>query len=94
MSKISLSKGNRETIFVILLMFIPFLTPAMALFLGLIVAFTIGNPFIHHNKVFTTLLLQASVVGLGFGMNLESALIAGKTSIGFTFLSILITMSL
>ena len=89
-----LSKSSKEAIFVILLMFIPFLSPAMSLFLGLIVAFTIGNPFIHHNKVFTTLLLQASVVGLGFGMNLNTAMEAGKTSILFTFCSILITMSL
>ena len=89
-----LSKSTKEAIFVILLMLIPFLSPAMSLFLGLIVAFTIGNPFIHHNKVFTTLLLQASVVGLGFGMNLTHAMEAGKTSILFTFFSIAITMSL
>ena len=50
-----LSKSTKEAIFVILLMLIPFLSPAMSLFLGLIVAFTIGNPFIHHNKVFTNL---------------------------------------
>lgn len=63
-------------------------------FLGLIVALTIGNPFIKHNKVFTKILLQASVVGLGFGMNVEQALEAGKTGFIFTVFSIAITIGL
>lgn len=91
-NKISLK--SRETIFIILLLIIPFFSPAMALFLGLIVALTIGNPFKVHNKIFTKILLQASVVGLGFGMNLTEALEAGKSGIVFTIFSILITMSL
>lgn len=85
---------TRETIFVILLFVIPFLSPGMALFLGLIVAFTIGNPFIQHNKVFTKILLQASVVGLGFGVHLNEALAAGKDGLIFTIFSIAITMFL
>ncbi len=90
--KISLQA--RETIFVLFLFAIPFLSPAVALFLGLVVALTFGNPFIKHNKVFTKILLQAAVVGLGFGMNLENALEAGKTGIIFTIFSIAITMLL
>lgn len=89
-----ISPKTRETIFIILLLLLPFLSPAMALFTGLIVAFTIGNPFIQHNSIFTKILLQASVVGLGFGMNLTEAWEAGKTGFVFTLFSITLTMVL
>ena len=91
---LNLSQKTRETIFVILLFLVPFLTPATALLSGLIVAFTVGNPFVQHNKVFTKILLQASVVGLGFGMNLTEAMEAGKTGFVFTIFSIALTMGL
>ncbi len=90
----NLSQKTRETIFIILLFLVPFLTPATALLAGLIVAFTVGNPFVQHNKVFTKILLQASVVGLGFGMNLTQAMEAGKTGFVFTIFSIALTMAL
>ena len=90
----NLSQKSRETIFIILLFLVPFLTPATALLSGLVVAFTIGNPFVQHNKIFTKMLLQASVVGLGFGMNLTEALEAGKTGFVFTIFSIALTMGL
>lgn len=85
---------TREIIFIILLLFIPFLSPGLSLFLGLVVALTIGNPFLKHNGVFTKILLQASVVGLGFGMNVGQAVEAGKTGFVFTLFSIGITMGL
>lgn len=90
----NLTDHQRQTIFIILLLLVPFLSPATALLAGLIVAFTIGNPFIAHNKIFTKILLQASVVGLGFGMNLTQALEAGKTGFIFTIFSITLTMLL
>lgn len=89
-----LTDKQRQTIFIILLFIVPFLSPATALLTGLIVALTMGNPFIAHNKIFTKILLQASVVGLGFGMNLTEALEAGKTGFLFTIFSIAITMVL
>ena len=94
MIKDKLSQSTRETIFIILLFIVPFLSPAVALFCGLVVALTMGNPFIQHNKIFTKILLQASVVGLGFGMNLQEAMIAGKTGFIFTLFSIALTMGL
>ena len=94
MLKNQLTDRQRQTIFIVLLLFVPFLTPATALLSGLIVAFTIGNPFIAHNKIFTKILLQASVVGLGFGMNLTEAMEAGKTGFVFTIFSISLTMVL
>src|SRR5574344_2316020 len=63
MIQLQLSQKNREIIFVLLLFVIPFLSPGLALLLGLIVALTMGNPFIQHNKVFSKMLVEASVVG-------------------------------
>ncbi len=72
----------------------PLVTPPVALFAGLLFAQFIGHPYIQHNKKLTTLLLQVSVVGLGFGMNLHSALKAGKQGIVFTIASIAGTLAL
>jgi uncharacterized integral membrane protein (TIGR00698 family) len=62
--------------------------------MGLIVAQFIGHPFLHLNQKATTLLLQVSVVGLGFGMNIRSALQAGREGIVFTIISIVGTLLL
>ena len=58
--------------------FIPSVTPAIALFLGLILGFTIGNPFAKVSGKVSKYLLQFSVVGLGFGMNLFDSIQSGK----------------
>ena len=49
-------------------------TPPVALFLGLIFALTCGQAHPKFNKKTSKYLLQYSVVGLGFGMNLQSVL--------------------
>src|ERR1700744_3937696 len=66
--------------------------PPIALLMGLVIALVIGHPFIHLNKKATTLLLQVSVVCLGFNMNLEHALKAGKEGFFFTVCTIAITL--
>jgi len=58
------------------------------LLLGLVIAQSTGHPYLHLNHKATQILLQASVVGLGFGMNLHAALQAGKQGILFTIVSI------
>ena len=72
--------------------FTPFISPPIALVLGLILAFTIGNPFPEKSKKTTTYLLQASVVLLGFGMNLEAVIKAGTQGILFTVTTIFGTL--
>lgn len=72
----------------------PLISPPLALLLGLIFANTIGHPFLQFNGKATKILLQVSVVGLGFGMNIHSALKAGKEGILFTIASILGTLVL
>ncbi|SDS89938.1 conserved hypothetical integral membrane protein [Mucilaginibacter mallensis] len=70
----------------------PFVSPAIALLMGLIVAQLTGHPYMQLNHKATHLLLQVSVVGLGFGMNVHSALQAGKEGILFTIASITSTL--
>jgi uncharacterized integral membrane protein (TIGR00698 family) len=70
----------------------PFVSPAVALLMGLVVAQLTGHPYMHLNHKATHLLLQISVVGLGFGMNVHSALQAGKAGILFTIASITSTL--
>jgi uncharacterized integral membrane protein (TIGR00698 family) len=66
----------------------PFIGPPTALLLGIAVAQLSGHPYEQLNHTATRWLLQISVVGLGFGMNLHSALKAGQQGILFTVVSI------
>jgi uncharacterized integral membrane protein (TIGR00698 family) len=72
----------------------PYVSPPIALALGLILAFTIGNPFPSETKKTTKYLLQISVVLLGFGMNLTNVIKAGKDGILFTIATIFGTLIL
>ena len=71
-----------------------FISPPVALLLGLIVANLSGHPFLELNHKATNILLQLSVIGLGFGMNVNSALSAGKEGFIFTVASIFSTLIL
>ncbi len=75
----------KRAVFFLLIIFIlsPWGSPALALALGLVMALTIGNPFPKLTGKPTTYLLQASVVLLGFGMNLGAVLKAGRSGILF-----------
>ena len=59
-------------------------TPPVALFLGLIFALSSGQAHPKFNKKVSKYLLQYSVVGLGFGMNLQASLASGKEGMEFT----------
>ncbi len=67
-------------------------TPPAALFIGLIFALTCGQAFPKFNKKMSKYLLQYSVVGLGFGMNLQASLQSGKEGMVFTIISVAGTM--
>lgn len=67
-------------------------TPPTALFAGLIFALLFGQPFPSFNRKMSKYLLQYSVVGLGFGMNLHSCLASGKEGMAFTIISVAGTM--
>ncbi len=72
----------------------PFIDTPFALLIGIILAQTVQHPFPKNNKRFTHILLQFSVVGLGFGMNAWQALNAGKQGLVFTIFSIVSTITL
>ena len=67
-------------------------TPPVALFLGLAFALEFGQPFPGFNKKMSKKLLQYSVVGLGFGMNIEASLASGKEGMLFTIVSVFGTL--
>lgn len=69
-------------------------TPAYALLLGLLFAFTFENPFPKFNKKCSKYLLQASVVGYGFSMNLQQSLKSGADGMTFTIVSVIGVMVL
>lgn len=87
---------HRKTIFIAFacLSLSPFISAPIALLLGIILAQLFEHPFAEASKKTTNWLLKASVVGLGFGMNAESALQAGKEGFLFTVLSIIGTLTL
>ena len=69
-------------------------TPPVVLFLGLAFALVCGQPYPAFNKKMSKQLLQYSVVGLGFGMNVEAALASGKDGMMFTVVSVFGTLLL
>lgn len=66
----------------------PTATAPIALFVGLIYAFIFPMPFPKFNKKGSKYLLQASVVGLGFGMSVTEALKSGGQGMTFTIASV------
>lgn len=67
-------------------------TPPVALFLGLAFALSCGQAHPKFNKKVSKYLLQYSVVGLGFGMNLHASLASGKEGMEFTIISVIGTL--
>ncbi len=86
----------QKAVFILLITFSlsPYGSAPLALALGLALAFTIGSPFPGLNGKPTRLLLQASVVLLGFGMDLKAVYAAGKDGILFTIATIFGTLLL
>ncbi len=72
----------------------PWVTPPIALAMGVAFALTLTHPFPRQGSRAAKILLQASVVGLGFGMNLQQVVAAGKTGVIFTIISIIGTLLL
>jgi uncharacterized integral membrane protein (TIGR00698 family) len=70
------------------------MSPPIALLAGLAYGFTFIHPYHLDAKRLARLLLQVSVVGLGFGMDLHQVLRAGRSGFLYTAVSICIAMLL
>lgn len=69
-------------------------TPPVMLFLGLAYALICGQGYPSLNKKLSKTLLQYSVVGLGFGMNLHESLASGREGMLFTIISVIGTLAI
>jgi uncharacterized integral membrane protein (TIGR00698 family) len=65
-----------------------FVSPPVALAMGLAFGLTLPHPYDGEAKKYSKFLLQASVVGLGFGMNLHQVVQAGRSGFVYTMLGI------
>lgn len=70
------------------------LSPPLALAAGLAYGFTFVHPYHLDARQLSRLLLQVSVVGLGFGMDLHEVLRAGRSGFLYTAISIAFAMTL
>jgi uncharacterized integral membrane protein (TIGR00698 family) len=70
------------------------ISPPLALLGGLVYGFAAEHPFQVESKRLAKFLLQASVVALGFGMNLHQVLQAGRSGFLYTAVSIASVMLL
>ncbi len=66
----------------------PWASPPLALLAGLIFAFVATHPYPAESRKASKLLLQASVVALGFGMDFNQILRTGRTGFLYTALGI------
>jgi len=95
-TRIRLKQSHKKVVLLVLsiLCLTPVVSPPVALLSGIIVAQLFENPFPESSKKAINWLLKASVVGLGFGMNVTSALKAGKDGFIFTVVSVFGTLTL
>lgn len=86
----------QKAVFILLVLFClsPYGSAPIALAIGLAMALTVGSPFPSLSGKPTKYLLQASVVLLGFGMDLTAVYRAGKDGILFTIATIFGTLIL
>jgi uncharacterized integral membrane protein (TIGR00698 family) len=71
-----------------------FISPPVALLLGLIFGLALTHPYPADARAFSRFLLQASVVCLGFGMNLHDVLRAGRSGFVYTAIGIVFALSI
>lgn len=68
-------------------------SPSLSLLLGLAVGVLFTNPHPAPTKVVSKYLLQASIVGLGFGMDLMKVAAAGSDGFMYTLVSLVATLT-
>ncbi len=71
----------------------PFVSPGLALLIGIVLAIAVGNPYVATTRRFVSILLQLSVIGLGAGMNLAVVGRVGMHGFFYTVIGISLTMA-
>lgn len=71
---------------------LPIVSAPVALVTGLLFGLLIGNPWPGKTSVWSKRLLQLSVVGLGFGVNLPMVIKTGQSAFWYTLIGIALTM--
>lgn len=84
---------SRLVFFLLLLLTLISKSPPIALALGLGFGLGFSNPYIKQTRSLSKTLLQASVIGLGFGMNLRDVLRAGSSGFFYTAVGIAVTLT-
>src|SRR5499425_685968 len=70
-----------------------YISPPIALAAGIIFGLSVAHPLPADSKDLSRFLLQASVVALGFGMNLNEVIKAGRSGFLYTALGILFALA-
>src|SRR5262249_19136945 len=69
-----------------------FVSPPIALCAGILFGLSLPHPYAADSKALSKFLLQASIVALGFGMNLHEVLKAGRSGFIYTAIGIIFAM--
>ncbi len=69
-------------------------SPRVAIQRGILFSFTVEHPFPSESSSLAKLLLQLSVIALGFGMNLKQVVHAGRSGFLYTAISISLAIAL
>ena len=72
---------------------LPWVGPATALAAGILFSLIVGNPAPAKTALWSKVLLQASVVGLGFGLSLGTVMRVGGRSAIYTIVGIALTLA-
>jgi uncharacterized integral membrane protein (TIGR00698 family) len=91
-----MSPNNSKLLFFFGIIFCltPWASPPLALLAGLLFGSIATHPYPAPSRRASKLLLQAAVVGLGFGMNLQEVIKAGRSGFVYTAISITFAMLL
>lgn len=84
----------RKIIFItcLLICAFPQVGTAAGLIMGILFSLLLGNPWLRNSAKLSKIILQISVVGLGFGLSLGEVLQTGKDSVIFTIVGITFTL--
>ena len=91
----AVSDRHRAVLFFVLAAacLLPWVGPATALAAGILFSLIVGNPAPAKTALWSKVLLQASVVGLGFGLSLGTVMRVGGRSAIYTIVGIALTLA-